>query len=547
MLAAGSFIFRHWKKIMAVILVLLMLVIIWLDETKDICAPGGGGGGSSPVSSEGLAYPVDPDTPITSGFGARWGTSHNGMDLAGAQGAPIYAFADGNVIASQDQGVQGFGGWVVLLHNIDGKEYSTVYGHQDPGGNMVSEGDTVTAGQQIARIGNSGQSTGAHLHFEIHEGNRLTASNPFDPAPWLERAKEGGDSSGDNDNEPATTQAPEASDSDNESAVTPDDVPNDAQSIRELRASQIIDGGKQRGADKDVIIAAISAGMVESDLHNLASDAVPESKNYPHDGVAPGDYDSVGLFQQRASIWADGAGGMKGLMDPAQQIGWFYDTAEGVPHDSPGQIAADVERPAAEYRGRYAEREAEAREYYAVLEEGASGTLGDIGAGNCASGSIGGNGDVPPNEQLGRLILAAAKEQFGLPYVWGGGDHHGATGGGFDCSGLTMYAVYQATNGEVAMAHQTNSQIVDPNVKKVAWEDRQPGDLLFFGSPADYHHVSIYSGTKDGVDMQYEAQTFGVPAGEYPVRMGEDIEVRRVVVEEAADKPEAEKGDSDES
>lgn len=97
------------------------------------------------------------------------------------------------------------------------------------------------------------------------------------------------------------------------------------------------------------------------------------------------------------------------------------------------------------------------------------------------------------------------------------------------------------------MAHQTNSQIVDPNVKKVAWEDRQPGDLLFFGSPADYHHVSIYSGTKDGVDMQYEAQTFGVPAGEYPVRMGEDIEVRRVVVEEAADKPEAEKGDSDES
>lgn len=545
MLAAGSFIFRHWKKIIAVIIVLTLIVIIWLDDTKDICAPGGGGGGSSPVSSEGLAYPVDPDTPISSGFGMRWGSPHNGMDFAGAQGAPIYAFADGNVIASQDQGVSGFGGWVVLLHNIDGKEYSTVYGHQDPGGNMVSEGETVTAGQQIARIGNSGQSTGAHLHFEIHEGNRLTASAPFDPAPWVERAKTGG--TADSDNKDSSEASDNSDDKDAASPVDPETIPDDAQSIRELRASQIIDGGKQRGADEKVIIAAIAAGMVESDLHNLASDAVPESKNYPNDGVAPGDYDSVGLFQQRASIWADGAGGMKGLMDPAQQIGWFYDTAEGVPHDSPGQIAADVERPAAEYRGRYAEREAEARKYYSVLEEGASGTLGDIGGGNCVNDASGGGGAGAPNEQLGRLILAAAKEQFGLPYVWGGGDHHGATGGGFDCSGLTMYAVYQATNGEVALAHQTNSQIADPNVEKVAWEDRQPGDLLFFGSPANYHHVSIYSGTKDGVDMQYEAQTFGVPSGEYPVRMDEGIEVRRVVVDNAVDADEKdEAGDSDE-
>lgn len=220
-------------------------------------------------------------------------------------------------------------------------------------------------------------------------------------------------------------------------------------------------------------------------------------------------------------------------MDPVQQIKWFYDTAENVPHTSPGQIAADVENPAKIYRGRYAEREPEAREYYEVLAEGASGTLGSSAAGaGCVRGGSG--GPVPENEQLGRLILAAAREQFGSDYVWGGGDHYGPTGGGFDCSGLTMYAVFQATNGAVAMGHQTNVQIVDPNVQAVAWEDRQPGDLLFFGSPADYHHVSIYSGEENGVPMQYEAQTFGVPAGEYPVRFGEDIEVRRVVVDQAA-------------
>lgn len=513
MLAAGTFLFRHWKKIMAVLVVLLLIVIMWLDDTDNLCRPGTTPGRGA-VTSEGLAYPVEQDLPVTSGYGMRWGDLHAGMDFGGPLGSPIYAFADGTVIAEADQGVSGFGGWVVLLHNIDGREMSTVYGHQDPGGNMVTLGETVKAGQQIARIGNSGGSTGPHLHFEVREGNRLNNGPAVDPAPWVEKATASAQEEG-SDRPDDATPAPLA--------------PGDAQTVRELRARQIIDGGQQRGADEMVIIAALAAGLVESNLHNLASEAVPESKNFPNDGVAPGDYDSVGIFQQRASIWSGRAGGMQGLMDPAQQINWFYDTAKTVEHTSPGQIAADVERPAAQYRGRYAQREAEAREYYAALADGSAGTLGNS---QCPQPHSGGN--PPANEQLGRLILAAAREQFGANYVWGGGDHNGPTGGGFDCSGLTMYAVFQATNGAVAMGHQTNIQIVDPNVVAVPWEERQPGDLLFFGTPADYHHVSIYSGDQNGVPMQYEAQTFGVPLGEYPVRMHEPMEVRRVVVPDAA-------------
>ena len=267
-----------------------------------------------------------------------------------------------------------------------------------------------------------------------------------------------------------------------------------------------------------VIQAAISAAITESTLKNLASKAVPESLSYPNDGVAEGDADSVGLYQQRVSVWGEKAGGIKGLMDPEQQINWFYDTAETVPHDSVGQIGADVERPAEQYRGRYTEHAPQAKRIYDHLKDGVSGSL------LCGSGS------AETADELGGKILAAAREQFGMPYIWGGGDHKGPTGNppGFDCSGLTMYAVAKATGGDVKLLHQTTLQMNDPNLEKITWENRRPGDLLYFGGPTDYHHVSIYSGEKDGKDMQYEAQMAGVPLGEYPVRKDGDVQVRRV-------------------
>lgn len=519
MIAATGFIVRHRKKIIAILVVLALFLILWLDS-EDPCLPGSGSrGGGGPTTSEGLAYPVDHDAPVTSPFGPRGGAAHNGMDLAPPHGAPIYAFADGVVIAAADSGVQGFGGWVVLLHEIDEREISTVYGHMEPGGVLVSEGDTVAAGDHIARVGNAGQSTGPHLHFEVHEGNRLSGGTPLDPAPWVERALSG---AGDGDSGQPSAPAPGTVEDGTDTSGA------DAQTIRDLRASQIIDVGQQRGEDEIVIVSAIAAALVESDLHNLASEAVPESKNYPNDGVAPGDYDSVNLFQQRASVWADQAGGIEGLMDPAQQINWYYDTAAGVPHESVGQIAADVERPAAQYRGKYAQREAEAVEYYERLSGNAAGSLA-AGANACAPGG-GDLGDVPVNGDVGRSILAAARTGFGLPYVWGGGNTEGPTGGGYDCSGLTQYAVYTATNGQVELPRTADTQGHDDQLTEVAWDDAQPGDLLFYGT-GEFHHVSIYSGVKDGKDMQYEAQTFGVPVGEYEL-WEQPAKVMRVVLDE---------------
>ncbi|MBB5155819.1 M23 family metallopeptidase [Saccharopolyspora phatthalungensis] len=111
---------------------------------------------------------------FTSGFGARWGTSHLGIDIANNIGTPIRAVAAGTII---DAGpASGFGLWIRVQHN-DGT--ITVYGHINT--IDVSVGEQVGAGDKIATMGNRGQSTGPHLHFEvIQDGVKIN------PLPWLQ-------------------------------------------------------------------------------------------------------------------------------------------------------------------------------------------------------------------------------------------------------------------------------------------------------------------------------------------------------------------------
>ncbi|MGW4214222.1 M23 family metallopeptidase [Lentzea sp. NPDC004789] len=111
---------------------------------------------------------------FTSGFGARWGTSHNGVDIANAIGTPIVAAMDGTVIEAGP--ASGFGLWVRIQHE-DGT--ITVYGHMNT--IDVPQGAKVKAGQQIATIGNRGQSTGPHLHFEVW----VDGGQKINPLPWL--------------------------------------------------------------------------------------------------------------------------------------------------------------------------------------------------------------------------------------------------------------------------------------------------------------------------------------------------------------------------
>lgn len=110
----------------------------------------------------------------TSGFGYRWGALHAGIDLAGPIGTPIYAVSDGVVT---DAGpTAGYGAWVKIRHS-DGSV--SLYGHVNTW--LVQVGQRVFAGDQIATIGNRGDSTGPHLHFSILQNG----TNFIDPASWL--------------------------------------------------------------------------------------------------------------------------------------------------------------------------------------------------------------------------------------------------------------------------------------------------------------------------------------------------------------------------
>jgi murein DD-endopeptidase MepM/ murein hydrolase activator NlpD len=113
---------------------------------------------------------------VTSCYGSRWGTLHAGIDIAAPIGTPIQAPEDGVVLTAGP--ASGFGLALAVQHG-DGS--ITLYGHVDQ--MFVAAGDAVTAGQRIAEVGNRGQSTGPHLHFEVHTGGLYV--NRGNPVPWL--------------------------------------------------------------------------------------------------------------------------------------------------------------------------------------------------------------------------------------------------------------------------------------------------------------------------------------------------------------------------
>ena len=99
---------------------------------------------------------------VTSRFGARWGRSHKGIDIGASQGTPIYAVASGTVIYAEYGYGGGYGNHLILQHS---NGVTTLYGHCTD--LLVSEGEYVSQGQEIATVGSTGDSTGNHLHLEI--------------------------------------------------------------------------------------------------------------------------------------------------------------------------------------------------------------------------------------------------------------------------------------------------------------------------------------------------------------------------------------------
>lgn len=120
---------------------------------------------------------------VTSGYGPRWGKFHGGVDIAKAGTVPVVSVADGVVVRSYVS--SSYGNCIIIRHNVEGQQYETLYAHLRD--RAVQTGATVTKGQFIGNMGNTGDSTGQHLHFEIHKGSwNVSKSNRMNPVLFIQ-------------------------------------------------------------------------------------------------------------------------------------------------------------------------------------------------------------------------------------------------------------------------------------------------------------------------------------------------------------------------
>jgi murein DD-endopeptidase MepM/ murein hydrolase activator NlpD len=132
-----------------------------------------------------IQWPFPIAVPISDGFGYRispcpgCSTNHKGVDFTPGAGAIIQAIADG-VVSAVIPSHAGLGNHVIVDHHINGQLVQSVYAHMRDGSMRVTVGQEVKVTDEIGLVGSTGESTGAHLHLEIHVNGV-----PVDPFAWL--------------------------------------------------------------------------------------------------------------------------------------------------------------------------------------------------------------------------------------------------------------------------------------------------------------------------------------------------------------------------
>ena len=133
-----------------------------------------------------IQWPFAVTVPISDLFGTReapcagCSTAHAGIDFDTGEGYPIQVIADGVVTKINALDDNGDGIYVEITHNVEGLSFTSRYCHLLAGSVLLSEGQAVSVTQILGQVGNTGISTGAHLHFELHVGG-----SAVDPYAWL--------------------------------------------------------------------------------------------------------------------------------------------------------------------------------------------------------------------------------------------------------------------------------------------------------------------------------------------------------------------------
>ncbi|MDV7246355.1 MULTISPECIES: peptidoglycan DD-metalloendopeptidase family protein [Rhodococcus] len=474
--------------------------------------------------SEPIRLPVEPGTTtFTSGFGERWGAQHQGVDLAGPVGTKILAALDGNVVkagASGEGPGVGFENWVVIDSNVDGKPVSTVYGHMFANGIHVKPGQQVKAGEHIADIGNAGGSTGPHLHFEYWQGGRLQGGTALDPVTVLpDIAEQNSTDGGDLDtvsNRPVQLVAASRSTADCSGfgmagggelafGIVPAEFEpwlRRAGSVcpqidGPLLAAQLQqENGFQHGAD-----APVSSTGALGPAQFMPSTWATWGKDYDEDGkVDPNSLGDAVMSQAHfmCALYHDVSGYItdgKAKGDPIELTLAAYNAG-------PGAVLEFGGIPPFAQTENYVPTIMQARAQF--TNPNARGRF------------------IPNTSGDSSQVVTAAREYLGTPYVWGGGGTGGPSGGGFDCSGLTSYAVHAASAGKVSLP-RTSEQQWGVGIE-IPIDQAKPGDLVF-GSwgPNGPGHVGVYSGNGQMV----HAPTTGDAVKEAAVQAG--MKARRVM------------------
>lgn len=166
-------------------------------EPTNEAAPNGSLAALESTEYVNLVMPIrDGDYRVSSYYGPRWGSIHTGTDFAAELGTPIHSVSNGTVIYAGGALPGRSPNIVVVESVIDGAKVQFWYNHMYADGVLVSVGDQVSVGDVIAKVGSNGNSTGPHLHFEVHTGpgmpdpNDATSSSDFtdttvDSLAWL--------------------------------------------------------------------------------------------------------------------------------------------------------------------------------------------------------------------------------------------------------------------------------------------------------------------------------------------------------------------------
>ncbi|WP_082945274.1 peptidoglycan DD-metalloendopeptidase family protein [Mycobacterium sp. 852013-50091_SCH5140682] len=433
----------------------------------DVCATSG-----KPVA--------DGTYTETSGFGPRGNSIHRGIDLAGTVGTNIFASMDGTVSAAGP--ASGFGQWIVIDSQTRTGLVSTVYGHMFPDGVLVRQGQSVREGEHIANIGNNGESTGPHLHFEYWEGGRLTHGHAIDPSFIL------------NSPPPPTNpstgqQASAAANCQTGVVLKPGLVPPvfvpwivKAGAICEgikapiLAAQLEAENGFRYGAS-----APVSSTGAQGPAQFMPATWQTWGKDYDNSGPPP-DVNSIpdAVMSQGALMCENyrecAAGIANGSIagDPVALALASYNAGFGAVQRAGGMPSG----------GDYT---TQTQPYVAKIMQRSKAFEATPGLGGMPAQTVAISG--------GPTTTVDAASQFkGKKWVWGGGSVDGPTNDGFDSSGLTYYAVAHGSGGKQVLPRTADEQWSVGN--EIPLAQAQPGDLIFSGW--DQHgrpsHVGIAVG-----------------------------------------------------